>query len=130
MTPAPLLNTHPLGGPAGPKGPVRASCPGPASALPCVTDAECDPFTGFVKSDGIKLPYPITKDTPTVAIDQCKLAGGGIGVCCKKAPRAAKPTPRPTSIPLGGDYTQGLSGLPRPKPVQREPNPFLPGYNP
>lgn len=126
-TPAPLLNTNPLGGPAGFKGAVRESCPAPPSALPCVPDAECDPYTGFLKSDGIKLPYPITKDTPTVAIDQCKLSGGRIGVCCKKFPKPPKPTPKPTALPLGVDYGEGL---PQPKPTERVPNPFIPGYNP
>ncbi|KAF0309850.1 hypothetical protein FJT64_019053 [Amphibalanus amphitrite] len=128
-TPEPIkeLNTNPLGGPAGPKGPVRASCPGPASALPCVPDEQCDPYTGFLKSDGVKLPYPITKDTPTVAIGQCKL-GAGVGVCCKKFPRPA-PTTTTTAVPLGVDYGQGLEHLKKPT-TERPPNPFLPDYKP
>ena len=38
-------------------------------------------------SDNYQLGYPITADTPTVAMVHCQLGGNLVGVCCRKFPQ-------------------------------------------
>ena len=68
-------------------------CPGAASALPCVPTSACDPYSGYLVSDNYQLGYPITADTPTVAMVHCQLGGGQVGVCCRKFPKLRPQAP-------------------------------------
>jgi len=84
---------------SGPVGPLVNKCPGPESALPCVPSDQCDPYTGYVTTDGETLPHALSPNTPTVAVTPCRLPPAGVGVCCRRLPR-----------PQGGSSSGGSNG--------------------
>ncbi|KAF0313159.1 hypothetical protein FJT64_016298 [Amphibalanus amphitrite] len=57
------------------------------TALPCVPRSACDPYSGYLVTDNYQLGYPITAETPTVAMVHCQLGGNLVGVCCRKFPK-------------------------------------------
>ncbi|KAF0304352.1 hypothetical protein FJT64_023830 [Amphibalanus amphitrite] len=52
-----------------------------------VNKPACDPYSGYLVTDNYQLGYPITAETPTVAMVHCQLGGNLVGVCCRKFPK-------------------------------------------